>query len=183
MVTEQLIKNCLKNNRQAQQQLYNLYASNMLGVCYRYTKSLHDAEDVLQEGFVKVFHYLHQYKNKGELAAWIRRIMVNTAITYINKHSKYKNDFNLESVALHPITNNEPEINLNTKDLLECIRKLPIAQQTVFNLVAIEGYNQIEIAAMLQTNVNTIRSQFSRGRSMLIKMIEQETAKSLGVGL
>jgi DNA-directed RNA polymerase specialized sigma24 family protein len=67
--------------------------------------------------------------------------------------------------------------------LLECIRKLPIAQQTVFNLVAIEGYNQIEIAAMLQTNVNTIRSQFSRGRSMLIKMIEQETAKSLGVGL
>ena len=174
METKQLVKNCLKNNRQAQQQLYNLYASNMLGLCYRYTKSLHDAEDILQEGFIKVFNNLQQYKNDGELGAWIRRIMVNTALTYINKHSKYKNEFDLDNVNLHPISTDEPEVKLNTKDLVEQIRKLPIAQQTVFNLVAVEGYSQVEIAEMLNTNINTIRSQFSRGRSLLIKMIKED---------
>lgn len=179
MDIQQLIKNCLSNNRQAQQQLYNLYASNMLGLCYRYTKSLHDAEDVLQEGFVKVFNNLHQYKNDGELGAWIRRIMVNTALTYLQKHSRYKKELELDNVALHAITNNECEVNLNTKDLIECIRKLPANFQTIFNLVAVEGYSQIEIAEMMQTNINTIRSCYSRGRAMLIKMIEEEKEANL----
>lgn len=174
MHTQELIKSCLKNNIQAQQQLYTMYASNMLGLCYRYTKSLHDAEDVLQEGFIKVFNNLKQYNNNGDLGAWIRRIMVNTAITYINKHSKYKKDLDINNIGLHPVTADEPEVNLNTKDLVECIRKLPIAQQTIFNLVAVEGYNQIEIAEMMQMNINTVRSHFSRGRSILIKMIEAE---------
>ena len=80
MDERQLVKDCLKGKPEAQRQLYDLYARNMLGVCYRYTKSLRDAEDVLQEGFVKVFFNLHQYKFQGELGAWIRRIMVTTAI-------------------------------------------------------------------------------------------------------
>jgi RNA polymerase sigma factor (sigma-70 family) len=174
METRQLVKNCIDNNRQAQQQLYAMYASNMLGLCYRYTKSLHDAEDILQEGFLKVYSKLHQYKFEGELGAWIRKIMVNTALTYINKHSKYKHNFNINNLALHPIETQQPDINVNIKDMVECIRKLPTAQQTVFNLVAVEGYNHIEVAQMLQTNVNTIRSQFSRGKSLLIKIIEDE---------
>jgi RNA polymerase sigma-70 factor (ECF subfamily) len=75
-----LIKDCLNNNRASQKQLYNQYAQVMLGVCYRYTKSVADAEDVLQEGFIRVFKNLHQYKSEGELGAWIRRIMVTTAL-------------------------------------------------------------------------------------------------------
>ncbi|MCX6208525.1 MAG: RNA polymerase sigma factor [Bacteroidetes bacterium] len=180
MDTQQLIKNCLKNNRQAQQELYNLYASNMLGLCYRYTKSLHDAEDVLQEGFVRVFTNLHQYKNNGELGAWIRRIMVNTALTYLQKHSKYKKDLELDNIGLHPIADNEPEVNMNVKDLVECVRQLPTNYQTIFNLVAVEGYSQIEIAEMMQTNINTVRSNFMRARTMLMKMIDKEqVSKSL----
>ena len=80
-----LVKDCLKQKPVAQQQLYNHFAPSMLGVCYRYTKSLSDAEDVLQEGFIKVFVHLHNYKFTGELGAWIRRIMVTTALNYLKK--------------------------------------------------------------------------------------------------
>jgi RNA polymerase sigma-70 factor (ECF subfamily) len=178
METLQLVKACIKNDRQAQQNLYSQYASNMLGLCYRYTKSLHDAEDVLQEGFIKVFKNLHQYKRDGELGAWIRRIMVNTALTYLTKHNRYKNEMNLNDVSLHPLENEETELRINVKDLVEQIRNLPASYQTIFNLVAVEGYSQMEIAEMLQTNVNTVRSQYSRGRAMLIKAIEQENIKA-----
>ena len=170
----QLVKECIKQNRQAQQTLYSMYASSMLGLCYRYTKSLHDAEDVLQEGFIKVFNNLKQFKNDGDLGAWIRRIMVNTAITYLQKHSRYKKEMRWDNVNMHPVANDEIELNMNMKDLVECIRKLPANYQTIFNFVAVEGFSQIEIADILQTSVNTIRSQYSRGRAILIKMIEEE---------
>lgn len=171
--TAQLIKDCLKNKKEAQHELYQLYASTMLGVCYRYTKSLEDAEDVLQEGFIKVFTNLHQYKQEGELGAWIRRIMVNCAITYLKKHSRYKKDLQLTDVGLHPVTNENPTIALNTKDLANLIRSLPLAYQTIFNLMAVEGYNATEVSEILNININTVRSQYSRARAMLIKAIEQ----------
>jgi RNA polymerase sigma-70 factor (ECF subfamily) len=162
MDTKQLVKDCLNNNRQAQQTLYKQYASSMMGLCYRYTKSFEDAQDVLQEGFVKVFNHLEKYNYKGELGAWIRRIMVNTALTYLAKHHKYKNDVELEQSIMHIAVVNEPEIKLNEKQIVEQIRQLPIQYQTIFNLVAIEGFSQIEVANMLETNINTIRSQYSR---------------------
>ena len=80
-----LVKECLRSMPAAQKQLYDHFAEQMLGVCYRYTKSITDAEDILQDGFVKVFRYLHTYKNEGEFGAWIRRIMVTTALNYLKK--------------------------------------------------------------------------------------------------
>lgn len=174
METLQLVKACIKNDRQAQKVLYNKYASIMLGVCYRYTKSLPDAEDILQEGFIKVFNHLKQFKNEGDLGAWIRRIIVNTTLTYLKKHNRYKREMNLDDIALHPVANEEVEVNVNLKDLVEYIRKLPVNYQTIFNLVAIEGYNHMEVAALLKTNVNTVRSQYSRARSLLMKQITEE---------
>jgi RNA polymerase sigma factor (sigma-70 family) len=170
--TTKLIKDCLKNKKEAQHELYQLYAPIMLGVCYRYTKSLEDAEDVLQEGFIKVFTNMHQYKQEGDLGAWIRRIMVNCAITYLKKHNRYKKDLQLTEVGLHPISNDNPAINLNTKDLVNIIRSLPLAYQTIFNLMAVEGYNATEVSEILNLNINTVRSQYSRSRAMLIKAIE-----------
>ena len=85
MEHQQLIKDCIKGKRPAQHELYRLFAAQMLGVCYRYTKNLDDAEDVLQEGFIKVYTNLGQFKNKGDIGGWIRRIMVNTALTYLKK--------------------------------------------------------------------------------------------------
>jgi RNA polymerase sigma-70 factor (ECF subfamily) len=168
MSDRELIKDCIKGKSYAQQELYRRYASFMMGVCYRYTKSVEDAEDVLQEGFIKVFTRLHQFKNIGDLGAWIRRIMVNTAITYLNKHSRYKKQMQLDEIALHPVSDHNPEIHLDTKELVEIIRELPSGYQAIFNLVAVEGYDHIEVAQMLEMNINTVRSQYSRARAMLI---------------
>lgn len=175
MASRQLIQACLQNNRQAQQELYQLYGAAMLGICYRYTKSIEDAEDVLQEGFIKVFKNLQQFRNDGDIAAWIRRIMVNTAITYLHKHNRYKKEMvGEEDNNLHPVTDDNPEIHLHTKELIELIRTLPSGYQTIFNLAAIEGFEHTEIAALLQMNINTVRSQYKRARAMLIKKIEQQ---------
>lgn len=173
MNTQELLKQCMKGKQDAQYQLYRQYAAQMLGVCYRYTKSLEDAEDVLQDGFIKVFTKLHQFKNEGELGGWIRRIMVNTAISYINKHNRYKKELQVDDMALHPVSDDNPEIKLDTKDLIEIIRQLPGSFQTVFNLVAIEGFEYDEVSSLLQMNINTVRSQYSRARAMLIHLLKK----------
>ncbi len=169
----QLIKDCLKGKRAAQHELYNLYASTMMGVCYRYTKSVEDAEDVLQDGFIRVFTKLHQYKQDGDLSAWIRRIMVNCAISYLQKHNRYKKDLQLEDITMHPVSDENPAITIDTKALVDMIRDLPTNYQTIFNLIAIEGFNHMEVSELLHTNVNTIRSQYSRARAMLITTLKK----------
>lgn len=169
----QLIKDCLKGKKDAQYGLYNLYAPTMMGICYRYTKSVEDAEDVLQDGFIRVFTKLQQYKQDGDLSAWIRRIMVNCAISYLQKHNRYKKDLHLDDVAVHPISDENPEVKIDTKELIEIIRALPTNYQTIFNLIAIEGFNHIEVSELLHTNVNTIRSQYSRARAMLINILKK----------
>ena len=172
MDSNTLIQQCLKNNRTAQKSLYDRYAGAMLGVCYRYTKSLADAEDVLQEGFIKVFTNLPQYRKQGPLEAWIRRIVVNTAIDYLQRHSRYRNELHLDQVAMHPVSNEQPELLMDTKELVEMIRDLPAGYQAVFNLIAIEGYNHIEAGKLLGISEQTSRSQYSRARTTLIKKLQ-----------
>ncbi|MCM5527323.1 RNA polymerase sigma factor [Parasegetibacter sp. NRK P23] len=170
----ELVKNCIRNNRNAQETLYRQYAPTMLGVCYRYTKSLDDAEDILQEGFIKVFSHLDKYKGDGELGAWINRIMINTALSYLRRHNRYRSQMQFNETILHPLTNETANAKLDTEALIELIRKLPTGYQTVFNLVAMEGYNHIEVAKMLSINENTCRSHYSRARAQLVKWINAE---------
>ncbi len=172
---QQLMKNCLKGKVLAQQELYNLFAEQMLSVCYRYTKSLTDAEDVLQDGFVKVFRNLHQYRSEGELGAWIRRIMVNTAINYLKKNRKYQNDLSFQEVGLHPVSEENPQMQMQAKDLANLIRQLPTGYQTVFNLYAVEGYSHLEIGQILGISEVTSRSQYMRARNLLIGWIEKHS--------
>lgn len=167
----QLIKNCLKEKPAAQKQLYEEFAPVMLGVCYRYTKSLDDAQDVLQEGFVRVFKFLDQYNKEGELGAWIRRIMVNTALNYLKKSRKYQHDLLFDTREMAVITKDDPEVLLNAKELAELIRQLPTGYQTIFNLYAVEGYSHVEIGQMLGISENTSRSQYMRARQLLISWI------------
>jgi len=173
MQEKELIRECLNGNRNAQHLLYTRYAEVMLGTCYRYTKSLADAEDILQEGFIKVFTKLHQFKSNGELGAWIRRIMVNTAITYINKHSRYKREMQVSDIAVHPVSDDNPDIHVDTKELVELIRELPVSYQTVFNLVGVEGFSHVEVSKLLNINENTLRSQYNRARTMLINRLKK----------
>ena len=164
---QKLVKDCLKGKPEAQRQLYEHYAEYMLGVCYRYTKSMPDAEDILQEGFVKVFINLHQYKSQGELGAWIRRIMVNTAINYLKKQSRYQQELSFSEVALHPVTTDDPDVLLSIKELADLIRQLPVGYQTIFNLHAVEGYSHVEIGKILGIQEGTSRSQYARARGLL----------------
>jgi RNA polymerase sigma-70 factor (ECF subfamily) len=171
MHDDSLIKDCLKKKPAAQKQLYTQYASQMLGVCYRYTKSLEDAEDVLQDGFVRVFRFLHQYDNKGELGAWIRRIMVNTALNYLKQSKRYQHDLLFDSTELHVVSTDDPEVKMNAKDLAEMIRQLPTGYQTIFNLHAVEGYTHVEIGQMMGISENTSRSQYMRARQLMISWL------------
>lgn len=166
-----LIKNCLKGKAVAQKQLYEEFAPTMLGVCYRYTKSLHDAEDVLQEGFVRVFKFLHQYNKEGELGAWIRKIMVNTALNYLKKSQKYQHDLLFDKTDMVAIAADDAEVILNAKELAELIRQLPTGYQAIFNLFAIEGFSHVEIGELLGISENTSRSQYMRARHLLISWI------------
>ena len=173
----ELLKDCLKLKPEAQRMLYEHFAPSMLGVCFRYTKSLDDAEDVLQDGFVKVFKFLKQYKSEGELGAWIRRIMVNTALNYLKSHRKYQYDLSFDEMPMHLVSTENPDIKLHTKELTELIRQLPTGFQTIFNLHAVEGYTHVEIGSMLGISDGTSRSQYARARALLIEWIEKFSIK------
>jgi len=170
-----LVKDCLRGKPAAQRQLYEHFAGTMLSVCYRYTKSMADAEDVLQEAFVKVFLNLHQYQSKGELGAWIRRIMVTTSINYLKRNERYQTDLLFPDDHLHIVSNDDhPEVKMGARELADLIRQLPPGYQTIFNLYAVEGFNHVEIGKILGIQESTSRSQYARARALLIQWIEQK---------
>jgi RNA polymerase sigma factor (sigma-70 family) len=169
---KRLISDCLKGKLSAQRELYERYASNMLGVCYRYTRSLPDAEDVLQEGFVKVYSKLGQFKFEGELGGWIRRIMVTTALNFLKKNRRYQTEMFFTEEYMHPVTNDNPEINMEAKEIANLIRQLPQGYQVIFNLHAVEGYSHVEIGQILGISDSTSRSQYARARAVLVNWIK-----------
>lgn len=173
----QLVKDCLKLKPEAQRMLYEHFAPAMLGVCFRYTKSINDAEEVLQEAFVKVFMRLNQFKKEGELGAWIRKIVVNTALNFLKTNQKYRYDLSFDEMPLHLVSLENPAVNLEAKELSELIRQLPTGFQTIFNLHAVEGYKHTEIASILGISEGTSRSQYARARALLIEWIEKFSIK------
>jgi RNA polymerase sigma-70 factor (ECF subfamily) len=172
-----LVKDCLRAQPAAQRQLYDHFAGPMLGVCYRYTKSMADAEDVLQEGFIKVFRNLHQYKFEGELGGWIRRIMVTTAINYLKRNTRYQSELLFIEDHLHIVSSDNPEMRMNARELAELIRQLPPGYQTIFNLHAVEGFTHVEIGKMLGIHEGTSRSQYARARALLIEWVETKNGE------
>lgn len=175
-----LLKECLRQKREAQKNLYDHFAPSMLAVCFRYTKNIDDAENILQDGFVKVFHHLKNFRGEGELGGWIRRIMVNTALNYLKTNKNYQYDLLFEDSQLHAVSAGDPEVRLNAKELAALIRQLPTGFQTIFNLHAVEGYKHAEIAAMLGINEGTSRSQYARARALLIEWIDKTSLKEKG---
>jgi len=178
MDQNKLINDCLRGNASAQRDLYAYFANSMLGLCYRYTKSLTDAEDVLQEGFIKVFKNLHQFNGTGELGAWVRRIMVNTAINYLKSQSRYQYDLSFSEISLHPVSDDNPELTLNAKELADLIRQLPTGYQTIFNMHAVEGYTHVEIGKIMGIHEGTSKSQYARARALLITWITKDALEN-----
>ena len=167
MTEEALLQGCLKNNAVAQRELYERYSPKMMAVCYRYAHSREDAEDMLQEGFIKVFSQIHSFENRGAFEGWIRRIIVHTCINILKKNKKFSESVDLiHASSLQVREENIPSI-IQAKQVIECIRVLPIGYRTVLNLYAIEGYSHKEIAGMLDIEESTSRSQYTRAKAML----------------
>jgi RNA polymerase sigma factor (sigma-70 family) len=167
MTEEAMLQGCLQNQATAQQVLYEKYSPRMLAVCYRYARNRDDAEDMLQEGFIKVFSQIRQFRNEGPFEGWMRRIMVHTCINIIKKNKKFSESVDLihaQSVKIHEDA--IPSV-MQAKQIIECVRLLPVGYRTVLNLYAIEGYSHREIGELLEIEESTSRSQYTRARAML----------------
>ena len=172
MTEEELIRGCIREEAACQREVFNRYASRMLGVCHRYARSSGDAEDILQDAFIKVFDKMHQFKFEGSFEGWIRRIVVNTALKkyslrryekeVVGYEVKDKDEGGMEASAYS---------HLNQKEILELINNLPDGYRLIFNLYAIEGFQHEEIAEMLGIQPGTSRSQLVKARMMLQKQI------------
>jgi RNA polymerase sigma-70 factor (ECF subfamily) len=171
MTEELMLTGCIRNNAAAQEALYNRFSPRMLGVCYRFAKNREDAEDMLQEGFIKVFTQIHQYRNEGALEGWIRRIVVHTCINILKKNKKFADSVDIiHATSVHVKEDMIPSI-MQAKQVVECIRTLPLGYKTVLNLYAIEGYSHKEIASMLDIEESTSRSQYTRAKAMLEEIL------------
>lgn len=167
MTEEAILQGCLKQHPAAQKALYDRYSVKMLAVCYRYAHNREDAEDMLQEGFIKVFSQIHTFKNQGAFEGWVRRIMVHTCINILKKNKKFNESVDIvHASALQVREENIPSI-IQAKQVVECIRMLPLGYRTVLNLYAIEGFSHKEIGLILDIEESTSRSQYTRAKAML----------------
>jgi RNA polymerase sigma factor (sigma-70 family) len=168
-----LVNECVKGNARAQRMLFDKFAGKMMTVCLRYAKNTEQAEDVLQDGFVKVFMKLSDFKKEGSLEGWVRRIMVNTALDQIRREVKFKSDLDIEDVGYKIENNAFITEQLMADDLMKLVRAMPDGYRIVFNMFAIEGYSHAEIAETLGVTENTSKSQYSRARAYLRERLEK----------
>lgn len=171
MTEEVILEGCLRNDSVAQRELYNTYSPKMLAVCFRYAHSREDAEDMLQEAFIKVFTQLRTFENRGSFEGWIRRIVVHTCINTLKKNKKFNESVDLIHAATVSIREETVPAVVQVKQIVDCIRSLPIGYRTVLNLFAIEGYSHREIAQLLDIEESTSRSQFTRAKGMLEELL------------
>jgi len=170
MSEDLLIAGCLQGNPISQRELYNRYSPKMLAVCYRFAASREDAEDMLQEGFIKVFTQMHTFQNKGAFEGWIRRIVVHTCINLLKRNKKFNESVDLDYALQAQVKDNIPSL-MQAKQVVESIRLLPIGYRTVLNLYAIEGYSHKEIGEILEIGESTSRSQYTRAKALLEQVL------------
>jgi RNA polymerase sigma-70 factor (ECF subfamily) len=176
---QQLIAECRKWNERSMKTLYDRYAPRMMSVCLRYMREKNAAEDVLQEGFVKVFRHLKEFRNEGPLEGWIRRIMVTTALTAMKKSKKMQEFTESGSVSFEPEI--EPSVlgQFSSDELMNEIANLPDGYRTVLNLFAIEGFSHYEIGQLLGIHESSSRSQYTRAKKLLHTRIKRNEIFSI----
>ena len=175
-----LIKGCMDGNRRMQEELYRRFSPRMYAVCLRYAGNAEEAEDILQEGFIKVFKKLDSFRSEGSFEGWVRRIFVNTAIEHFRR-KRY----------LMPVTEKEENTiegkytsvldELGAKDIMALIQELSPGYRTVFNMYVVEGYTHKEIADMLGISEGTSKSQLSRAKVILQDMVRTFIDKQRGI--
>lgn len=172
MDEKKLIQACIKEDKSAQKALYDLFSAKMYFVCLRYARHEAEAQDILQDAFIKVFDKLDSYRFSGSFEGWVRRIMVNTALNYCRKSTyKYEN-IGIEDYQ-DKVVNSKAISRLSEQELLGIIQQLPDGYRMVFNLYIIEGYSHKEIAEMLSISENTSRSQLAKARKWMQNVLEK----------
>jgi RNA polymerase sigma-70 factor (ECF subfamily) len=174
----QLIENCIKGDRKSQKALYDIYSPKMYAICLRYAKNQMDAEDILQDGFVKLFNNLDRFRGEGSFDGWVRRIFVNTSIEHIRRKS-------LNTTVGEGLENSVVDRHQNAlddlyeKDIIKSSMTLSTGYRTVFNMYAVEGYSHKEIANQLGITESTSKSQFSRAKALLRNIIQHKPKKTV----
>ena len=167
-VNKEILDGCVQGRASAQRRLFDDYSRLLLGVCMRYAGNTGEAEDILQEGFVKIFLNIKYFKGEGSLVAWMRRIMINTAITHYHKMRKHRYHDDLEELRESRIEDRAwEEADFTRQELFEVIQRMPEGYRMVFMLYAVEGYKHREIAEIMEIDENTSKSQYSRARRWL----------------
>lgn len=174
LTDETLIQQSAAGDRRSQKLLYDRYSSKMFGVCLRYAQDYQNAEDILQEGFVKAYRNMEKFRFEGSFEGWLRRIMVNTAIEMHRRKNHLYPLVEVENTDIELVGENAVNM-LAADDLMNMIASLSPGYRTVFNLYAIEGYSHKEIAEQLNISEGTSKSQLARARYILMDMVEQRT--------
>jgi len=174
MSDQQIIKLCAKHDRKAQQILYDRYSRLLLGVCLRYATDKAEAEDILQDSFLKIFFNIKEYSGTGSFIGWLRKIVVNTAITHYHKNLKYRYHVDIEDyISVETGTSSFEEDFFTSDELFKVLNELPSGYRMVFNLYAVEGFKHKEIAEMLSIDTNTSKSQYSRAKAVIRDKLEK----------
>jgi RNA polymerase sigma-70 factor (ECF subfamily) len=168
-----LINGCLNKDRKMQEMLYNRFSSKMYAVCLRYCKDAEEAQDLLQDGFVKIFKNLEKFRGEGSFEGWIRRIFVNTSIEHFRKSLKNFSVSDTQEVIVEDPSWNALD-NLAEKDIIKMIQKLSPGYRQVFNMYVIEGYAHKDIGEILGISEGTSKSQLARAKAILKKMVEEK---------
>lgn len=165
-----LIEGCKRGKRDCQERLYKQFARDMYALCLSYTRDEGAAQDILQEGFVKIFNKIGHYDYSGSFEGWIRRTIINTAIDHLRREKRISNYIEFSNSEMYA---ESPSIyqKLNLDQILSYVRKLPDGARTILNLFAIEGYSHKEISEKLSISVGTSKSQYNRARNLLKEMI------------
>jgi|WetSurMetagenome_2_1015567.scaffolds.fasta_scaffold00015_41 RNA polymerase sigma factor (sigma-70 family) len=173
MSDQQIIEGCAKHERKAQQLLYDKYSRFLLGVCLRYVSDKAEAEDILQDSFLKIFFNIKDYSGTGSFIGWLRKVAVNTAITHYHKNLKFRYHIEIEEfVSVETGAVSFEEDFYSSDELFRVLNELPAGYRMVFNLYAVDGYKHKEIAEMLGIDTNTSKSQYSRARAVLRSKLE-----------
>jgi RNA polymerase sigma factor (sigma-70 family) len=180
MTDEELVQGCIAGDPTAQKALYQRFARKMMSICMRYANDREQAQDMLQDGFVKVFQKLDYYRGDGPLGGWIARTMVNTALDHLRRNKPYEYSVDLtEAEHLHQ-EDASVLSSMTTEELMALIQALPTGYRTVFNLFVIEGYAHKDIGDMLGISENTSKSQFMKARAYLRKLLPKEAVIGYG---
>ena len=169
----QIIEGCAKHERKAQQMLYDKYSRLLLGVCLRYASDRAEAEDILQESFLKIFFNIKDFSGTGSFVGWLRKVAVNTAITHYHKNLKYRYHVDIEDyVSVETGVSSFEDDFFTSEELYKILSELPTGYRIVFNLYAVEGYKHKEIAEILGIDTNTSKSQYSRAKAVIRGKLE-----------